>query len=48
MTVKVRNRPLVAAVVKILVEEGGAIVRVNPREYSLEELYFAIQKGGVA
>ena len=48
ITMKVRNRPLVAAVVKIIVEEGGAIVRVYPREYSLEELYFAIQKGEVA
>jgi ABC-2 type transport system ATP-binding protein len=48
MTVKVQNRSLVAAVVQVIVEEGGAIVRVNPREYNLEELYFAIQKGGVA
>jgi ABC-2 type transport system ATP-binding protein len=48
LTVKVRNRPLVADVVRVIVEEGGAIVRVNPREYNLEELYFAIQKWGVA
>lgn len=48
MTVKVRNRPLIAAVVQGIVEEAGAIVRVHPREYSLEELYFAIQKGEVA
>jgi len=46
MTLKVRERPLVSAVVRTIVEEGGAIVRVTPREYSLEELYFTIQKGG--
>lgn len=46
MTLKVRDRSLVAAVVRVIVEEGGSVLRVTPREYGLEELYFAIQKGG--
>ncbi len=45
MTLKVRDRTLIATIVRGIVNQGGSVIRVNPREYGLEELYFAIQRG---
>jgi ABC-2 type transport system ATP-binding protein len=42
---RVRQRDLIPRAVREIVQAGGEIVRVSPREYSLEEVYFAIQKG---
>jgi ABC-2 type transport system ATP-binding protein len=44
LCLKVRRRDRIPLVVRELVREGGEVVRVNPREYTLEEVYFAIQK----
>ncbi len=46
LQLKVQNRDQIARAVRELVRCGGEIVRVSPREYSLEEVYFAIQKRG--
>jgi ABC-2 type transport system ATP-binding protein len=43
---KVQQRDRIPAVIQAIVRAGGEILRVNPREYTLEEIYFAIQKGG--
>ncbi|MDD1677845.1 MAG: ABC transporter ATP-binding protein [Methanomicrobiales archaeon] len=45
LILRVRQRDLIPMVVQEIVHGGGEIVRVSPREYSLEEVYFAIQKG---
>jgi ABC-2 type transport system ATP-binding protein len=46
LSLKVQKKERIPAVIRALVREGGEIVRVSPREYSLEEVYFAIQKEG--
>jgi hypothetical protein len=32
--------------IRAAVTHGGELVRVTPRDYSLEEIYFAVQEGG--
>jgi ABC-2 type transport system ATP-binding protein len=46
LSLKVQKKERIPLVIRALVGEGGEIVRVSPREYSLEEVYFAIQKEG--
>ena len=46
LTLQVSDKRLVPAVVQAAVQQGGEILRVNPREYSLEEIYFAVQEEG--
>jgi ABC-2 type transport system ATP-binding protein len=46
ITLQVSDKRLVPAVVQTAVQQGGEILRVNPREYSLEEIYFAVQDEG--
>jgi ABC-2 type transport system ATP-binding protein len=46
LTLQVSDKRLVPAVVRAAVQQGGGILRVNPREYSLEEIYFAVQEEG--
>jgi ABC-2 type transport system ATP-binding protein len=45
--IQVSQKSLVPVVIAEVVKSGGQIVRVSPREYSLEEIYFAIQRDGV-
>ncbi|MDD1673684.1 MAG: hypothetical protein LUP99_04670, partial [Methanomicrobiales archaeon] len=46
LTLRVQQKDCIPSVVQEIAHAGGEIVRVNPREYSLEEIYFAIQKKG--
>ncbi|MFN8419794.1 MAG: ABC transporter ATP-binding protein [Anaerolineae bacterium] len=46
LAVQIHSEEMIPAVVTKLVELTAQIVRVNPRVYSLEDIYFEIQKGG--
>ena len=46
VTLRVAQKDLVPAVIQIAVSNGGEIFRVTPRDYSLEEIYFAVQEQG--
>ena len=46
ITLQVSKKHLVPTVIQAVVRQGGEIIRVCPREYSLEEIYFAVQKQG--
>ncbi|KUG19955.1 MAG: ABC transporter ATP-binding protein [Methanomicrobiaceae archaeon] len=45
LTLRVSQKEVVPAVVASAVANSGRVLRVSPREYSLEEIYFAIQRG---
>jgi ABC-2 type transport system ATP-binding protein len=45
LAVEVRDVGWTPRVVARVVESGGQIMRVNPREHSLEEIYFTLQGG---
>lgn len=45
LAVQVENEDVIPAVVRRLVEDGESILRVNPRDYTLEDIYFALQAG---
>lgn len=45
VAVQVENEDAIPEVVRHLVEEGAAILKVNPRDYTLEDIYFALQAG---
>jgi ABC-2 type transport system ATP-binding protein len=44
LAVQVRQEDVIPAVVAQVVALGGAIMRVTPREHSLEEIYFRVQE----
>jgi ABC-2 type transport system ATP-binding protein len=46
LTLQVTKKELVPLMIRAAVTHGGEIVRVTPRDYSLEEIYFAVQEGG--
>ncbi len=46
VTIRVAQKDLVPAVIRIVVSNGGEIFRITPRDYSLEEIYFAVQDQG--
>ena len=50
LTLRVSHRDLVPAVIGTAVKNGAEIFRVTPRNYTLEEIYFAVQaqEGGAA
>jgi len=43
MSVQVEGEAQIPAVVRAIVECGGQVLRVNPREHTLEEVYFELQ-----
>src|SRR5579859_7100069 len=43
IAVQVEGEAHIPAVVRTIVESGGQVLRVNPREHSLEEVYFELQ-----
>jgi len=43
--IQVENENVVPDIVRHLVEQGESILRVNPRDYTLEDIYFALQAG---
>ncbi|HET9590476.1 MAG TPA: ABC transporter ATP-binding protein [Anaerolineales bacterium] len=45
--VQVENEEVIPVIVSYLVEQGASIRRVNPRDYTLEDIYFALQAGDV-
>jgi ABC-2 type transport system ATP-binding protein len=46
LIVRVARKPLISSVIQAAVRNGGEIFRVTPRDYSLEEIYFAVQEQG--
>jgi ABC-2 type transport system ATP-binding protein len=46
LSVQVENDSVIPDVVRHLVEQGASIMRVNPRAYTLEDIYFTLQAGG--
>jgi ABC-type uncharacterized transport system ATPase subunit len=45
LAVQVENEDVIPEVVRRLVNSGESILRVNPRDYTLEDIYFALQAG---
>jgi ABC-2 type transport system ATP-binding protein len=45
LSVQVESEAVIPAVVRNLVEQGESVLRVNPRAYTLEDIYFALQAG---
>ena len=45
LSVQVENNEVIPAVVRYLVEQGESILKVDPRDYTLEDIYFALQAG---
>ena len=46
LTLRVAQKQLIPPVIQAAVRNGGEIFRVTPRDYSLEEIYFAVQEQG--
>jgi ABC-2 type transport system ATP-binding protein len=47
LAVQVENEDAIPEVIRHLVNGGESILRVNPRDYTLEDIYFALQAGEV-
>jgi len=45
LSVQVENEDVIPIIVRHLVEQGESILKVNPRDYTLEDIYFALQAG---
>jgi ABC-type uncharacterized transport system ATPase subunit len=45
LSVQVEKNDVIPDVVRRLVEQGESILKVNPRDYTLEDMYFALQAG---
>jgi len=45
ISVQVENEDVIPDVIRRLVDGGESILRVNPRGYTLEDIYFALQAG---
>lgn len=45
LAVQVEKEDVIPEVVRHLVELGESVLRVNPRDYTLEDIYFALQAG---
>jgi len=45
LAVQVENEDAIPDVIRHLVNGGESILRVNPRDYTLEDIYFALQAG---
>jgi ABC-2 type transport system ATP-binding protein len=45
LAVQVENEDVIPEVIRHLVNGGESILRVNPRDYTLEDIYFALQAG---
>ena len=46
LTFRFSGKHLIPLVIEAAMHNGGEIFRVTPRNYSLEEIYFAVQKQG--
>jgi ABC-2 type transport system ATP-binding protein len=45
LSVQVEAEAVIPEVVRRLVQDGEAVLRVHPRDYTLEDIYFALQAG---
>ena len=45
VSVQVEKEDVIPEIVRLLVEHGEAVHKVNPRDYTLEDIYFALQTG---
>lgn len=45
LSVQVEKEDAIPEVIRHLVEQGESILKVNPRDYTLEDIYFALQAG---
>jgi ABC-2 type transport system ATP-binding protein len=45
LSIQVQNEDVIPDVVRHLAEQGASIMKVNPRDYTLEDIYFALQAG---
>lgn len=45
LSVQVESNNVIPAVVRHLVEQGESVLKVSPRDYTLEDIYFALQAG---
>ncbi len=45
LQVQVESEEVIPQIVQHLTEQGAAILKVNPRDYTLEDIYFALQAG---
>ena len=45
LSVQVESDEVIPAVIRQLIEQGESILKVNPRDYTLEDIYFALQAG---
>jgi ABC-2 type transport system ATP-binding protein len=45
LSVQVENEDVIPGVIRHLVNQGESILKVNPRDYTLEDIYFALQAG---
>lgn len=45
VSIQVDSEAVIPEVIRYLVQEGESILRVNPRDYTLEDIYFALQAG---
>jgi len=45
LSVQVESDEVIPAVIRYLVEQGESILKVNPRDYTLEDIYFTLQAG---
>jgi ABC-type multidrug transport system ATPase subunit len=45
LSVQLEGKGSIPEFVRHLAENGAAILKVNPRDYSLEDIYFTIQNG---
>jgi len=45
LSVQMESNDVIPAVVRHLVEQGESVLKVNPRDYTLEDIYFALQAG---
>jgi hypothetical protein len=45
LAVRVESDEVIPEVIRYLVEQGESILKVDPRDYTLEDIYFALQAG---
>lgn len=45
LAVQVESDEVIPNLIRYLVEQGESILKVNPRDYTLEDIYFALQAG---
>ena len=45
LQIQVESNEVIPEVVRLLAVEGASILKVDPRDYTLEDIYFALQAG---